>query len=115
MRITTLLMKPLLQQLEQDFSALLNEVLNQTHPSDELHDFWKAIESKKREAGRLRNIFAEMDGTHQALVPAELYDAFRQNKLDLRFLRRGWMRVLSNRERLKKMDARRMHVSTFAA
>jgi hypothetical protein len=111
MKITTLLMDPFLQQLEQEFSALVTEVCE--HGSPEANQLCREIDQKKIEVRKLQLRFSGQ--VSETVVPAEYYEDFRKLKLDLRFMRRRWLKIISNTERLKKMYARRAHVSTVAA
>lgn len=113
MKIMTVLMEPFLQQLKWELSSLEKNVGR--HPSQEAAELCKVIEAKKEAADRLQALCSGLDCGQEAVVPAELYEAFRRLKLDLRFVRRNWLKILSNAERLQKMYARRTHVSTFAA
>ena len=111
MRITTLLMKPFLQQLEQEFASLAKQI--GPHSSPQAGELYQNIENKKMQAQRLQSRFP--GESTQSVIPAEIYDDFRQLKLDLRFMRRRWLKIISNTECVKKKRARRTYVSTVAA
>ena len=108
MEIITCLIEPSIQQLEHDLNSLAMEVGQHRHASPEISGLFQQIQDKKIEADRL---LSEL----RTLTPSQLHENFRKLKLDSRFLRRSWLRILSNEERLKKMMARRSHVPLFAA
>ena len=56
-----------------------------------------------------------MNQPTEGVDPKDLYASFRQLKLELRFARRKWKRLLSNETRLQKDQGKGHHVSTFAA
>lgn len=113
MEIPNLLMKPFLAQLEGEFATLAGEIRKVNSP--EAVEMTQKLEKKIEEVENLKARFILAEEKGSGVVPADLYDDFRQLKLDLRFMRRGWLKILSNKERLRKMDERRAHVSTFAA
>ncbi len=111
MKISDLLVNPSLQQFEQEFESLAGKVSAQ--PSVAARELCHEIESRKDQIRQLQGRFAQdVSGT---VIPKDLYEDMRKLKLDLRFMNRRWLKMVSNAERVKKMHARRMHVSTAAA
>jgi hypothetical protein len=110
MKITTLLMQPYLEQLEHEFNALNMAV--SCHESLDSAALCRDIETRLNDVRALQSRYAEITGE---IVPSEFHDEFRRLKLDARFMRRRWLKIISNTERVKKMFERRRHVSTFAA
>ena len=111
MKITNLLMEPFLQQLEQEFTVLAAEA--SAHESRDARELCCDIETGKTELANLQSGLSA--ATAGGVVPTEIHDEVRRIKLGLRFMTCRWLKILSNTERVRKMYARRRHVSTFAA
>ncbi len=113
MKISTLLMKPFLMQLEREFSDLEHHVLSQD--GEEALELKTFIRSQQDDLRYLRDWIFRLETLGEHRVPAEFHKLFRKLKLDLRFAHRKWLRILSNEARTRRLNERRGHVSTFAA
>ncbi len=109
MEIANLLVHPALRQLDQEFSALAQQMSGR--PDLEVQQFLLDIQGKRNQIQAFYEIFS-----NQSAAPSEAsYERLRELKLDYRFMHRRWLKILSNFERLKKMESRRVDVAAVAA
>lgn len=73
------------------------------------------ISRKIRQIQNLQITLAFAEGDPRTQELAALYQAFRQLKLELRFYRRRWKRMLTTEARFRKLQEKEEHVASFAA
>jgi hypothetical protein len=113
MKISRLLLKPSLDRLEQDLFELENRVFSQ-HSQDSL-SLKILLDRTKSKLQDLKSSSAYLEAQPGAIVPADIYQSYKNLKMDHHLILRKWQRVLSNEARMKKIQEKRSHVSTFAA
>lgn len=115
MNITGLLLKPDFEDLKDDFLKFKKELGTFQQPS-ELMEELSAFAQKGVE--QIEQTLFALD-LYNNVVPSEnvnpqkFYTNFRRLKLGLHFARRKLRRVVSTRARVRKIQERRAHVSTF--
>ncbi len=113
MKSSTLLMKPFLAQLEQGFSVLNSRA--EADSSEDGAELRSVAAQGLKELKYLQDWIFRIETDRRNKIPDDFYQHFRKLKLDLRFAHRKWLRMLSNEARLRRVNSRRTHVSTFAA
>lgn len=113
MTINSLLLKPFLTKLQQEFERIFREIGFETNEdAAELKVF---IQERLQQIAVLKAAVADLERGQETLVPSKLHASLKQIKLDLRFSQRTRERIFSNQERIRKMQERRAHVAIFAA
>lgn len=115
MKISNQVFQPTLDRLEREYQEF-SEELNGSY-SQESTDLKAFVNKKLRQLELVRVSLSYMNSGTQELLRGEvaLRDTLRQHKLELRFARRRWKRLLVSQERLRRNHERRSHVPTFAA
>ena len=113
MKISTLLLRPYLIDLQRQLQDVQQKI--EGRPAEEASALHSLVYRKIKELDGLNASLASLDSRGETRVPSNVYDSFRKSKLDLRFLRRKWLRLISNEARNRKIREKRSHVSTFAA
>ncbi len=113
MKISSSLLKPYLSQLQNEFEQLFQTI---GFDGDlEAIELKSDIQKHLQTLAKLKAAVMVLEDNQETLVPYELHTAYKQQRLELRFAKRTWERLLSNQERIRKMQKRRDHVATFAA
>lgn len=113
MQISSLLLKPYLEQLCREFQLLSRAVVLESH--SELDNLQLEIQNSLDEIRQLQGEVARLSEAQMTRVPASLYENYKKLKLSLRFSQRSLKRFISNQERIRKMQERKNHVAVFAA
>lgn len=109
MQIRTLLLKPYLDRFERELQKLNEELIH--HPTGETLPLRSFVEGELSEIQKMRDSVHHAPENSGVTLPQN----FRQMKLQLRFAKRRWKRLISNEIRFKKIRERQIHVSGFAA
>lgn len=111
MKISSLLLKPHIAELERQFNDLAAELKDFQMPDKAgLKDF---VDNGLQELHDLELAVSSVDEKSQAVIPTDLYDSFRRIKLELRVACRRWTRYRSTERRNQSKGG--THVSTAAA
>ena len=115
MEISQMLLMPSIERLSEEFHELDRELVNEE--SEAVLQLKGIIQRKLRQLQMLKVAVSYLDNAadNNNIVPSDLHASFRRLKLELRFARRKWKRLLSNEIRFQKSQEKRVHVSTFAA
>ena len=114
MEISRMLLKPFLERLEIEYRSLDLEL--GLHPATpEIVQLKVILHKKFRQLEMLNVSVSYMDDMPGALDPQDLQASLKRLKLELRFARRKYKRLISNESRFRKIQEKRTHVSTVAA
>src|SRR5687767_4723279 len=113
MKISGLLLKPSLDRLEKELYDLEHHI-----DSDRSQDSLSikiVLQDIKSKLQNLRMSSAYLQTQPSAIVPADIYQDYKDIKMEHHLIFRKWRRLISNAARMKKIQEKRSHVSTFAA
>ena len=113
MKITSVLLKPNLAEVENGFLRLM--VLLRGQNFEEARGLRSYIEKQLREIHKTGSVLFSWENNSSNGLPCELFEDFREMKLRLRFAERRWKLILSNQARSQKMRERTGHVASVAA
>ena len=113
MKITSILLKSNLSEMESGFLRLMNQLSGEN--SQEAHDLKGFIEKQLRQIHNAKAVLASFETNLENTFSSELFEKFRKTKLRLRFAERRWRLILSNLARNRKMRERIDHVASVAA
>ena len=112
MEINDQLSKPLIDRLCYEYKELENALVR--HSSEETEKLKVSIQKRIRQIEAF-NFSIEMVQPSQEYLSADFRDTIRQLKLDLRFAKRRWQRILLNEGRIFKRSRKDIIVVTRAA
>ena len=113
MKITSVLLKPSLMEIESGFLRLIT--LLGAQGSDEAQDLKAYVERQLRQVSKVKTILLSVENQLESPLSFELFEDFRKMKLRLRFAQRRWRLILSNQARSRKMRERIEHVASVVA
>lgn len=113
MEISRMLLKPYVERLVEDFRQIEEEL--EQHTTPEAAQLKALLQRKNRQLEMLNLAVSYLHHDTPELDPKDLYASLRRLKLELRFARRKWKRLLSNEIRTQRNQDKRSHVDTFAA
>ena len=113
MKITSVLLKPNLIEIENQFLRLVT--LLGGHESDEARDLILYIEKQLACVREAKAALLSLEDNPENNLSFELFEDFREMKLCQRFAERRWRLILSNKVRNRKMRERTSRVASIAA
>ena len=113
MEINRILLQSNLDRMTKEFKDL--QSLAGRHATSDSLKLSALVDRRLSQLELTRELLAAAGIPGGAVEPADLQHAYRRLKLELRFARRRWNRILSNEARFRKIQARKIHVQSFAA
>jgi hypothetical protein len=114
MKISNQLINPYLEKLRSEFEELDKE-LSLRGGAEEVVPLATMTQTKINQINELSHSVNNGTLSEKAEDVEQFQDNFRRLKLDLRFARRRWLRLLSNEARDRKARGKRTYAATFAA
>ena len=119
-----MLLKPHMERLVTEFHELQMDL--NLHPAHEEGSLLRQfIHRKIRQLEMLHVAMAYLENNSESSINSDvlrgqvglpdIYETYKQIKLELRFSKRKWQRILRNESRFPKTEERELHASTFAA
>ena len=113
MKIQYQLLQPHVDYLKNEFEDLRRKIGFES--SDEITELLNYINPRISQLQMLSEAMSSKDDQAEGLASSGVAMAYRKLKLELRFARRRWLRILSTESRIRKIQEKRPNVSTFAA
>ena len=113
MKIHTMLLEPSLERLKENYVQLRREMKLGNESSEETAQLLTYIDR------RIQFLEVLMTDLNRDWSSSTIFfhqaETHRKLKLEFRFARRRWQRITSTESRVRRMQEKRPHVSTFAA
>lgn len=116
-KIHSLILQPHIQRLENDFRFLVKELSHQpiANYHEEVSRLKSFIQQEIEDLRKLQSALISLENVSEPVVPTNVHQNFKRLKMALHLARRRRERLISNEARIRKIQERRAHVSTFAA